>query len=117
MDFEKEKRKFSRVSEYDEISYSIIPHPKSKNKLTLDLSAGGIRFIADEFIPLNSLLRLEIRLLHCSKVINAIAKVVRVKSLFGDERFEIGVEFVDIKKEDLVLFKSLYQAPPQESGQ
>lgn len=116
MDFGKEKRKFTRFFEYDEISYSVIPHPKSKNKLTLDLSEGGIRFIADEFIPLNSLLRLEIKLLHCSKVINAIAKVVRVKSLFGDERFEIGVEFIDIKKDDLALFKSLCQRPPEESS-
>ncbi len=109
MSSQEERRKFKRVAGYDKITYNIIPRGKIKKKLTLDLSAGGIRFIGDDFIPLHSLLKLNVSLKNSPKVISAIAKTVWVKSIFGDERYEIGVEFVEITKEDLALFKSLYE--------
>lgn len=103
----KERRKFSRLSEFDEITYSIIPQSKSVKRLTLDLSAGGIRLISDGFIPVNSLLKIEIKLKHSDKVITAIAKAAWIKSLFDDEHYEVGIEFKEIKKEDLRFFKLL----------
>jgi c-di-GMP-binding flagellar brake protein YcgR len=106
MSSEKNRRRFARVAEFEEISYSIIPHSKIRKKLTLDLSVGGSRFISDDFIPVGSLLKIEIKLKSSQRVINAIAKIMWVKSLFGDERYEIGVEFTHIKKEDAQFFQA-----------
>ncbi len=98
---EKERRKFSRVSEAAEISYSIMPRYKTERRLTRDLSLGGIRFISDSFIPLSSVLKVEIKLKHTQRIISAIVKVVWVRSVFGDESYEIGAKFLQIKNKDL----------------
>jgi len=96
-----EKRKFSRISEQCVITYSAAPDYKSKRKISADLSAGGLRFISDHFLPLGSIVRIQLSLKYIPRVINAVAKVMRVKEIFDDECYEVGAEFVDIARPDL----------------
>lgn len=97
----KERRKFIRIKEQDAVSYTIIPNYKSECKMTKDLSLGGVRFIADHFIPVNSVIKMEIKLKHIPKAINAILKLVWIQSIFNDECYDVGAEFLDINKKDL----------------
>ncbi len=104
----KDRRRFLRVPEEDKIKYSVIPESKSGRKLTRDLSLGGMRFIADQFVPVGSIIKIELKLKRIERAINLLAKVMWVKSVFADERFEIGVRFIDIKGDDLKFLSSCF---------
>lgn len=108
----KERRKFVRVNEDDEVSYCIIPDYRSERKLTQDLSLGGIRFICDHFIPPNSILKLTLRLKYAHKIINAIARSVWTRVVYDDESYETGAEFINIKNDDS-KFLNYYLSKPR----
>lgn len=95
-----EKRKYFRLKEGDSISYTIIPNYKSERMITIDLSVGGIRFITEHFVSPDSVIKLELTLERAKRVVNAIAQVRWIRSIYDDERYEIGVEFIDIERED-----------------
>lgn len=96
----KERRKFSRITEDDSIGYVLVPNFKSARSLTQDLSIGGIRFFSKSFIPARSVLKVEIKLKYIPRVINALARIMWIREVFENERYEVGVEFIDINKED-----------------
>jgi len=102
-DYKKERRRFIRIKEDDAINFTTIPTYKSTSSLTKDLSIGGIRFFSGHFIPLHSILKLEIKLKFLPRIIYAIARIVWIKEIFDDERYDIGVEFIEINKQDLRL--------------
>jgi len=109
----KERRKFIRIDEQTAVSYSVMPNYKSERKLTQDLSLGGIKFISDHFMPVGSILKIEIRLKHIPKVINAVVKLIWIKAIFNDEQYDVGVEFVHIDREDLEFMHDyLSRNPP-----
>ena len=107
-----EKRRYLRVGEDDEISYSIIsPFPpeqarRSTRNLTSDLSTGGIRFRTDGFIPPKSVLKVQLTMKHERKAVEAIVRVAWVREVFGDERYELGAEFVSISQESLRFLRA-----------
>lgn len=78
--------------------------------MTRDLSLGGVRFISDNFIPAHSVLRLEIKLEygHFEKTIYAIARLIWIREIFDDERYEVGAEFIDISGEDLKFLSDYF---------
>ncbi|MDP3143512.1 MAG: PilZ domain-containing protein [Candidatus Omnitrophota bacterium] len=94
-----ERRKFVRIWESSQISYQIMPNMKAGDYLTRDLSQGGLRFFVHEFIPLNTLLKIRINLEKKYFAIEAVVKIVWIKEIPMSERFEIGVEFVNIPAE------------------
>lgn len=100
-----EKREFARIYKQAAISYSLLPSHKAQRKITADLSAGGLRFISDFFLPLHSSVKLEINLPQAQKPINAIAEVMWIKSVFGDERYEVGVKFLQIDNDAAELIR------------
>jgi hypothetical protein len=96
-----EKRKYFRLKEEDEISFSVLPNYKSERMLTQNISTGGVRFISDNFISPQSVLKIEMAFNQAKKVINIIAVVKWIKSIYDDERYEVGAVFIDIDNEDL----------------
>ena len=112
--YEGERRKFVRIRQQDIVNYTVLSQFKNRIKLTQDLSPRGARFISDNFIPVDAILKLEIKLMDTPRMINAVARVAWIKEIFDDESFEVGVEFMDISKEDS-RFLNEHLSKPRES--
>jgi c-di-GMP-binding flagellar brake protein YcgR len=79
---------------------------KEKLSLTKNISKGGICLIAYEPLKPSDVLGLKMYLPGDRKEINAVGKVVWSKEfIIGDDsfgkRYDVGVEFIDVKDEDL----------------
>ena len=93
-----ERRRYVRIPENSQISYRILPDIKTKAFLTRDISQGGIRFFVHEFIPANSNLQIRLALEKISFSFEAFVKVIWTRKDAHSERYEIGVEFMNIPK-------------------
>ena len=101
----KNRRKFFRLREDDKILYSEIPHAKSERMLSLDISEGGLRFLSDHFINPGALLKIEMSFERAKKVVDVVATVKWIKTLYEDERYEVGAQFLDIAEADLAFLR------------
>jgi c-di-GMP-binding flagellar brake protein YcgR len=111
-----EKRKDSRIREEDKVVVELLseidPPPAKRvfNALTKDISPGGIRLMTNVILPVNSLVRMELVLSKRRKLIQATGKVRWTRSVYGEELFEMGVEFTEIDLEDkMVLLEHTYK--------
>ncbi len=77
--------------------------------LVRDVSAGGVRFHSESFLPHDTKLFLEFSLLDKKELVKTFAKVAWMRSLPAGYRFEIGTEFTDLGPEETVLLESLTQ--------
>jgi hypothetical protein len=71
-------------------------HRKVTHSLTKNISLSGIMIESDVFIPVGSMLTLELSLEKNPEVITVIAQVRWIKTLYEDESFAMGLEFVDL---------------------
>ena len=94
-----EKRKFVRIPESLKISYHTMPTTKIRDYLTKDIGQGGVRFFLHEFVPKGSLLKIKITFEKMHFSLEALVKVVWVKEDSFGQRYEAGVEFVEIPQE------------------
>jgi len=107
MSKQSEKRKFVRLNFLVDVVYQKRPSAQ-KERITLsrNISGGGICLIAYEELVKSQLLDLEIYLPDNDEPVKAVGKVAWVNEfVIGDaskgKRFDAGIEFVKIKKEDL----------------
>jgi len=97
-----DRRRDSRIEEENQISFSVSPeeksppHRKMARCLTRNISRNGAMIYTDLFLPVGSMLTLELSLGQPYDVITMVGKVRWIKSLPGDEEFEAGIEFIDI---------------------
>lgn len=93
-----ERRRFPRLNSRIPIQYERIVGHKStlRGTITGDIGGGGIKFIAQEFIPLFIKLKVKMFLTSSSNVILALSKVIWVRKLSCLDRYEVGLEFVDL---------------------
>ncbi|MCK4463353.1 MAG: PilZ domain-containing protein [Candidatus Omnitrophica bacterium] len=97
-----EKRKQPRIDVRIPLTYKELRATStvSKGALTKNLSVGGVKFHSDGFISLSCRMILEINLPLISKPLRAISKVAWIRKLPAGEDYEIGNQFLDMKKED-----------------
>lgn len=107
-----ERRKFPRVGDNIFILGSLkANHAAEFKAFTRDISGGGLMFETDRDIPAGSELELEIyqpsgREKEVFFSIHAVAKVAWIKGIAkdtfeeGENRYQVGVEFSEIKEED-----------------
>ncbi len=69
--------------------------------ITENVSEGGVRFMANEFLPLASRLVVEIFLPAQPKPIKAISKVAWIRKALSGEQYVIGNQFLDLTRDDL----------------
>ena len=112
-----ERRATERLEEDKEVTITVISGGKNlpKDKIiynySKDLSVSGARIQANAFLPVDTLLMIEMTLKTLQQKITALGKVKWIKSLFGGDSFEAGVEFVNIpsdttnKLADYILWK------------
>ena len=103
------KRREKRIKEENKLICEIIScnsslkHKKIFYTLTKDISLGGVNIRTDTFLPVDTVVKIELSLPKMHKVVCVKGRVKWVKSLYGDEVFELGLEFVDTPP-DIITF-------------
>jgi hypothetical protein len=119
-----ERRRVPRLEEENEITITIVSGGKNPPKEKIiynhskDISVSGAGIQAHIFLPVDTLLMIEMTLKTLRQMITVIGKVKWIKVVFEDESYEAGVEFVNTpgeaihKLENYISwkqkFKSLY---------
>lgn len=91
-----ERRRYIRIPEKSQISYRVLPEIQSRGFITKNISQSGIRFLVHDFISKDRLLEIRLTLEKIHFSFTAIVKVRWVRQEPLGERYEIGVEFVNI---------------------
>ena len=90
---EQERRQFKRVKLSEPVHYQLKDTGHFGGCLSSDLSESGIRLRINEFVALNSEMKLQIQLPQSHKIIDCAGKVIWVeKSRFMDN-YTVGLEF------------------------
>ncbi len=66
----------------------------TSGSLARNISLGGIKLTVHEFVPLGTVLEMQIHLDHPARDVVVKGKVVWIKELSSGESFEVGVEFI-----------------------
>ncbi|MDD5438795.1 MAG: PilZ domain-containing protein [Candidatus Omnitrophica bacterium] len=98
-----EKRKFPRLDvkiplRYKDFSGAAQPELESFSK---NLSQGGISFNTHRFVPLSSHLVLDMNVPAFADPIRAITKITWIRKLAAANRYVVGGQFVEIKRNDV----------------
>lgn len=88
-----------RIPESSQISYEVMPNAKRGEYVTRDISQGGLRFLIHEFIPEKSLLKIRLTLKKRTFSFEAVVKFVWIRRESHNDRYEIGVEFIDLPEQ------------------
>ena len=94
-----ERRRAQRLEEENEITITIVsgggnsPKEKILYNHSKDISVSGVGIHAHIFLPVNTLLMIEMTLKTLRQMITVIGKVKWIKVVFEDESYEAGVEF------------------------
>ena len=86
-------RQYSRFSFKESVGYQIGEAPLT-GSLSGDISEGGLRLNVHEFIPLNTIVRLQIHVSDPERVLAAQGRVVWVREVPQSDRYDVGIEFV-----------------------
>lgn len=113
-----ERRRESRVNEEDKVVIEVLSEvglPRDRqlfSALTKDVSPGGVRVMTNMVLPPDTLIRMEIVLPKRRKLIHASGVVRWARSVYGEELFEMGIEFDQISSEDkMILLEHTYRRP------
>jgi hypothetical protein len=96
-----EKRRIERLNADKEITITIISGVKKDPKekliyhISKDISVYGTKIQTNNFFPIDTLLKIDVTLKNPHQTITAFGKVKWIKSLFGINSYEAGVEFVN----------------------
>ncbi len=103
------KRQSERLEQENEITIKVVSNEElSLNRkiiyhMSKDISSTGARIQTNAFLPVDTLLKIQLTLKDPPRMVTALGKVKWVRSLYGDESFEAGLEFVDTPEETLKL--------------
>ena len=107
MNIQKERRRFVRLNVLTDVGYAKRSNGKEERlSLAKNISAGGICLVVYDELRASDTLDLKIWLPDDKEIITAVGRVVWVKeisleSLGSAKRFEAGIEFIEIKDEDM----------------
>jgi len=94
-----EKRRFIRIPDNSIISYQLLTTAKIEDYVTEDISQGGVKFFLHEFVPKGSLLKIKISFEKMHLSIESLVKVAWIREDTLGQRYEAGVEFVEMPQE------------------
>ena len=95
------KRTDKRSRQENKLVFEIISstkdlqHKRVYYTFTKDISLGGVSIRTDTFLPIDTVVEMKLRFDKEPQMIVVRAKVRWVKSLYDDEVFKVGLEFVD----------------------
>lgn len=93
-----ERRRFPRLNSRIPLQYKRAIRYKNalQGTITRNIGEGGVRFVAHEFIPLFIKLKVKMFLSSSSNSISALSKVIWVRKLPYLDRYDVGLEFIDL---------------------
>lgn len=92
-----EKRGHLRADIYHLIKYKPVSGEKTTVLASLkNISGGGICLVAEEEIPVSTVLQIYINFPHLPQPIPAVAKIVWLKKVGKGNRFHAGLQFLEI---------------------
>jgi hypothetical protein len=100
-----ERRRADRLKKDNEITITVIssgvnpPKEKIIYNLSKDISVSGARIQVNGFLPVDTRLNINFKFEKPPKTITVLGKVKWIKSLFADEFFEAGLEFINTSRE------------------
>jgi len=97
-----EKRKTARFKMATPVEYRMLrgsPETK-KGSLISDISAGGVRFITDEFLALTARMVVDINLPVPDRPVSAVSKIAWIRKLPNGDKYEIGNQFLEMSRDD-----------------
>ncbi|MBU4375934.1 MAG: PilZ domain-containing protein [Candidatus Omnitrophica bacterium] len=102
INYPNERRKHRRVNSTIPLQYKKLRQlaEGTIGAITRDVGEGGVRFIANEFLPLASRLVVEVFLPANPRPIKAISKVAWIRKVPSGDQYEIGNQFLEVAKED-----------------
>ena len=115
-----EKRRATRLQEENEVTITVVsggdnlPKERVIYNHSKNISISGAKIQAHLFLPVETLLMIEMTLSTVRQMITVIGKVKWIKIIYEDEAYEAGVEFVNtsndaIKKlQDYISWKMKY---------
>lgn len=104
-----DRRVFYRLDDKLNLRYWVIKSPQKisgeKNSLEQlsvlkNISAGGILFVAFQYVHLKTILDINLELLDTDEPIKCLVKIVRIKEIEKDKTYEIGACFLDLSSAD-----------------
>lgn len=96
-----ERRRDRRVDEFNDITMTVI---SCKNNLlkrkvfyscSENISVSGVRIYSNDYFPVDTLLKMDMKLERTQQKITTMGKVKWFKTIFEDEWYEGGIEFVE----------------------
>ena len=88
------KRRFQRIALHLPIQYKKRGETQSFNAVCDNISSGGMGFVSPAFIPADSLVMLEIKIL--SRALRPIGRVTRISSIPHTQKSYLGIEFLEL---------------------
>lgn len=98
----KERRRSTRINARVPLQFKDIQRPIEtySGTLTKDISEGGARFTAGEFLSVFTRLLVEISMPSFSRPIKAISKVAWIQKQPRGTQYNVGLQFLDMTEED-----------------
>ncbi|PKN69627.1 MAG: hypothetical protein CVU54_09845 [Deltaproteobacteria bacterium HGW-Deltaproteobacteria-12] len=101
-----EKRRSKRLRDVNEINVTVIPgknitKEKTFSSYSKDISASGTKIQSNIFLPIDTLLKMEISLMQLQQIITAMGKVKWIEIVVEHESYDAGVEFVNITRDSI----------------
>ena len=114
-------RVYPRLNAKVEVRYQLLnPNPKEPGRfdsdgvmhssLTQDISAGGLRFVAKDPLPLGTILDLKIQYSKSERSIDCLAKVCRIEQDSVTSMYSLIVYYLDIPSADRAKLDRLVRA-------
>ncbi|MDD5495835.1 MAG: PilZ domain-containing protein [Candidatus Omnitrophica bacterium] len=96
----KERRKFKRLNVYHLAKYRLISKSNQSPIIAAikDIGGGGICLNTEEYLPIASVIQLYVNFPKFPQAIPALAKIMWIKKIGRKNRYEAGIEFVDIEQ-------------------
>ena len=88
-------RRFTRIPFKRSVRFGASHDDLSSSHIAQDLSQGGLRMLSSEFIPVHSLVGIQIQLKDTEKVMDVQARVVWVRYNPMTETYQMGLEFTE----------------------
>jgi len=104
-----EKRTYMRVSarcaiKYAKLSKKLKPLMDMITKAhTKNISAGGLKFVVREKVPLNTILEFEFEIPGTSKQLVGLGEVTRIRKNPGKRVYDVGLKFLWVQQEKAKL--------------
>lgn len=108
-----ERRKEERLKVINEITISVVAADKNitttkgfPHNYSKDISVSGTKIKTNIFLPVDTLLKIDLKLKTLGRQITSLGKVKWVKvNIIDDKSYDAGVEFIDTPREAIEKIK------------